>query len=214
MLRNTIASSLFCVVAPFACANAATLAGQTVSIDLNVVAPVGIVTETAVFPLTVVVPSDGGAAFGDFSSDAFFTFQGNLFTLGSGNQFPSDFSFTPAGPTDQGGCGCAFPIPYPGAVTFTLSNLTFPTPLVQFNILQSFNDVRVTSLTDTSVAFTFTNDPLFQSGRYFQAQFVTAADLPVTSVPEPSTWAMMILGFAGVGFMAYRRKSKPALMAA
>ncbi len=37
---------------------------------------------------------------------------------------------------------------------------------------------------------------------------------PVDSVPEPSSWAMMILGFAGVGFMAYRRKSKPALMAA
>jgi hypothetical protein len=36
----------------------------------------------------------------------------------------------------------------------------------------------------------------------------------VGSVPEPSTWAMMILGFAGVGFMVYRRKSKPALMAA
>ncbi|MBT1512560.1 PEPxxWA-CTERM sorting domain-containing protein [Bradyrhizobium sp. SRL28] len=34
------------------------------------------------------------------------------------------------------------------------------------------------------------------------------------AVPEPSTWAMMILGFAGVGFMAYRRKSKPALLAA
>jgi hypothetical protein len=36
----------------------------------------------------------------------------------------------------------------------------------------------------------------------------------VASVPEPSTWAMMILGFAGIGFMAYRRKSKPSLMAA
>jgi hypothetical protein len=36
----------------------------------------------------------------------------------------------------------------------------------------------------------------------------------VNGVPEPSTWAMMILGFACVGFMAYRRKSKPALMAA
>jgi hypothetical protein len=35
----------------------------------------------------------------------------------------------------------------------------------------------------------------------------------VSPVPEPSTWAMMILGFAGVGFMAYRQKSKPALMA-
>lgn len=30
-------------------------------------------------------------------------------------------------------------------------------------------------------------------------------------IPEPSTWAMMILGFFGIGFMAYRRKSKPAL---
>jgi hypothetical protein len=26
------------------------------------------------------------------------------------------------------------------------------------------------------------------------------------AVPEPSTWAMMILGFIGVGFLAYRRK--------
>jgi PEP-CTERM motif len=31
-----------------------------------------------------------------------------------------------------------------------------------------------------------------------------------TGIPEPSTWAMMILGFCGVGFMAYRRKSKPS----
>jgi hypothetical protein len=34
----------------------------------------------------------------------------------------------------------------------------------------------------------------------------------VTAVPEPSTWAMMILGFFGVGFMAYRRRNHgPAL---
>jgi hypothetical protein len=30
-------------------------------------------------------------------------------------------------------------------------------------------------------------------------------------VPEPSTWAMLILGFAGVGFLAYRRKGQVAL---
>lgn len=29
----------------------------------------------------------------------------------------------------------------------------------------------------------------------------------IGAVPEPSTWAMMILGFSGVGFMAYRRRS-------
>ena len=35
----------------------------------------------------------------------------------------------------------------------------------------------------------------------------------VAAVPEPSTWAMLLIGFAGIGFMAYRRKSKPVLMA-
>jgi hypothetical protein len=29
---------------------------------------------------------------------------------------------------------------------------------------------------------------------------------PVTPVPEPSTWAMMIIGFLGLSFLAYRRK--------
>ena len=32
--------------------------------------------------------------------------------------------------------------------------------------------------------------------------------IEVAAVPEPSTWAMMILGFAGVGFIAYRRSRK------
>jgi hypothetical protein len=38
--------------------------------------------------------------------------------------------------------------------------------------------------------------------------------IQVNAVPEPSTWAMLILGFAGIGFMAYRRKLRPAMLAA
>lgn len=41
------------------------------------------------------------------------------------------------------------------------------------------------------------------------AGFWTASFPTVAAVPEPSTWAMMILGFLGVGFMAYRRKAPP-----
>jgi PEP-CTERM motif len=33
-----------------------------------------------------------------------------------------------------------------------------------------------------------------------------------SAVPEPSTWAMMILGFFGIGFMAYRRKQSGAAL--
>jgi hypothetical protein len=34
------------------------------------------------------------------------------------------------------------------------------------------------------------------------------------SVPEPSTWAMMMLGFAGLGFAGYRKSRKAAAIAA
>jgi hypothetical protein len=35
-------------------------------------------------------------------------------------------------------------------------------------------------------------------------------DTRISGVPEPSTWAMMILGFTGIGFMAYRKRKSAA----
>ena len=52
------------------------------------------------------------------------------------------------------------------------------------------------------------------SSHIFASETVAPVGIEVSAVPEPSTWAMMLLGLCGVGFMAYRRKSKPALMAA
>nr|WP_202975752.1 PEPxxWA-CTERM sorting domain-containing protein [Bradyrhizobium algeriense] len=62
---------------------------------------------------------------------------------------------------------------------------------------------------DLSLCNTTCNNPALAD-----FSFRTFVDPTVSAVPEPSTWAMMILGFAGVGFMAYRRKSKSALIAA
>lgn len=50
----------------------------------------------------------------------------------------------------------------------------------------------------------------FPTAGFWTASFPTVSP----AVPEPSTWVMMILGFAGVGFAAYRRTSKPAMFAA
>jgi PEP-CTERM motif len=36
----------------------------------------------------------------------------------------------------------------------------------------------------------------------------STGDFNLSAVPEPSTWAMMVLGFVGVGFMAYRRRDR------
>ena len=38
--------------------------------------------------------------------------------------------------------------------------------------------------------------------------FIDTAPTQVAAVPEASTWAMMLLGFFGIGFMAYRRKNE------
>jgi hypothetical protein len=42
----------------------------------------------------------------------------------------------------------------------------------------------------------------------------TLSPATISAVPEPSTWAMLLLGFAGIGFLAYRRRAKTVLMAA
>jgi hypothetical protein len=73
-----------------------------------------------------------------------------------------------------------------------------------------------TTLTGTgsdTLAFNF-----YDTGSY---NLITPANIGLdtvsvtAAVPEPSTWAMMILGFVGIGSMAYRRKqSGPTLSVA
>jgi PEP-CTERM motif len=55
-------------------------------------------------------------------------------------------------------------------------------------------------MSNTGTLFIDSDVPLsFASGHNYSSPNVAAT-------PEPSTWAMMILGFCGLGFMAYRRK--------
>ena len=67
-----------------------------------------------------------------------------------------------------------------------------------------FNISGVTTADFTAVmGFVFAADLIGPS----RGTGAVAGDPLVASVPEASTWAMMILGFFGVGFLAYRRKS-------
>jgi hypothetical protein len=69
------------------------------------------------------------------------------------------------------------------------------------------------SLEGSSSAGTSSDYTYLTGTHYVEIELLNAGeDPPVTlefasAVPEPSTWAMMILGFFGVGFIAYRRKS-------
>jgi hypothetical protein len=58
--------------------------------------------------------------------------------------------------------------------------------------------------------YVFNDNPGTDGGSSNNVGGVWIVEVP--AVPEPSTWAMLLIGFAGIGFMAYRRKSNgPAL---
>jgi hypothetical protein len=69
------------------------------------------------------------------------------------------------------------------------------------------------SLVPQSLYFGFEDVPSCSSDlNYLDLQFYVST-ATISAVPEPSTWAMMILGFAGVGFMACRLKQKQNVLA-
>jgi hypothetical protein len=85
----------------------------------------------------------------------------------------------------------------------------------KINAGSSAENQDITDLITSAVNFVNANPGAPEAGAIYDTAGGTqgqATGIPVplltTDVPEPSTWAMMILGFCGVGFMAYRRKSK------
>jgi fibro-slime domain-containing protein len=140
-------------------------------------------------------------------------------------------NFFPNGPSGSNGgavgytsavLSASFVTPVGGHVTFTLGSDDDAWIFLNGQLVVDDGGVHafapapttITGLapgTNTVEVF-FADRHVTQSGLYFDAD-VTLNSL-TTGVPEPSSWAMMILGFAGVGFMAYRQKKRSALMAA
>lgn len=86
-----------------------------------------------------------------------------------------------------------------GTQTFTAASLGFPV----LNGAQNFAQY---------VGFTGTNGTLINTVSFSNIpsqDAFEAANFSVTAaVPEPATWAMMLVGFGGIGFAMRRRKSK------
>jgi hypothetical protein len=125
-------------------------------------------------------------------------------------------TFNGAAPTSIGLDNEAFVNPLTGAFIFHdvnqgLGVFAFAPDLFTYD---TFLSITVDQAVSNSVADQYNalnhNNP---DAGYPTAGYWTASFPTITAVPEPSTWAMMLLGFAGIGFLAYRRKAKPALMA-
>jgi len=106
-------------------------------------------------------------------------------------------STVPAGAT--GGSASGFLDVTGGAASSNFKTATFANAFD----LGGFSDVSFTSDFSTGGAF-----------NGFQVSGTGSASAnAVGAVPEPSTWAMMIFGIIGIGFMAYRRNQNQSKMA-
>ena len=77
---------------------------------------------------------------------------------------------------------------------------------LSMDLLANINGVGGGSVVENaSIDPTIAIDPTFLANNP-EAELVFSPNVGnVSAVPEPSTWAMMILGFAGIGFMASGR---------
>jgi hypothetical protein len=66
----------------------------------------------------------------------------------------------------------------------------------------------------TGLYFGFADASGFNGQSGFYQDNGGSLDVTVSAVPEPSTWAMMILGFVCLGALTYRRKTRVAFKAA
>jgi hypothetical protein len=77
-------------------------------------------------------------------------------------------------------------------------------------------DPRITFITDLYTYNGGANSPLVEPvltegyGASAAGWFGGNIELSASATPEPSTWAMMLLGFAGLGFAGYRQRHKLA----
>ena len=101
-------------------------------------------------------------------------------------------------------------------LTFVENGTISAVNYVQANVIAGLNTLEII----VNNTFDGTQDcngpggaPLCGGGNPTNLYFAGSVDV-ASAVPEPSTWAMMMLGFAGIGFMAYRRKSNLTMMAA
>ena len=106
---------------------------------------------------------------------------------------------------------------YTGNVFNLNVSFSLPTSGAQTDVASLTGVVSGNSITSSSFFIDFNNTPITFQGFTLTVNDVTipaarGTTVQITgtitpAVPEPSTWAMMILGFMGVGFMAYRRKN-------
>jgi hypothetical protein len=100
--------------------------------------------------------------------------------------------------------------PYGGPWNEILTTITIPSSL-SFTKEQFTFDITQPAGTLSELAFSNSYDAQFPHNP--PGTVIDIAEVSINSVPEPSTWAMMLLGLAGLSFIGYPRRKKDSAFA-
>lgn len=175
------------------------------AVALTLAAQTGVANAAVVYDLTLTATS-GGTTGGSGTITLSAPPQTGLNQVSNYFQTPKNLSGTLLGLTIT-----------LGGDTFTLAQENARSnPQVQFTS-GALDDITYAGVAANGNSLQMTSSFVFFTVQNRIQEFGTfSAVLDVApAVPEPSTWAMMILGFCGLGFMAYRQKQNgPALSVA
>jgi hypothetical protein len=116
--------------------------------------------------------------------------------------------------TGSPGTGCTFVNSDGAATDITYDNLLTPSNAIGSQLDNNGVELVPGPPGTPSLAINAFDGPSHEFYGFFangNEDLTTPFNVTVAAVPEPATWAMMLIGFFGVGFMAYRRKSQGAV---
>jgi hypothetical protein len=149
-----------------------------------------------------------------------FVADGSLHLSTFSNLAPATFSVTGIAPNEVQ-ISYFYPLTnYPngvGLVSEPFNGFNISGSLADAPIVAAFIDPNsnVTGLIDSAVSFSNNSVTVNLAGDHFAAGSIGLIDVQFAgAVPEPSTWAMLILGFGGLGWLAYRRRHGLTMSAA
>jgi hypothetical protein len=161
---------------------------------------------TITWTLSDVTFDDGGSASGSFSTDstsgAVTSF--NIVTSG-GSVLGTTYDATTSSVFDNYFSPNSFVLATNGSISPYI-NFAFADPLTGFGTNLLLVDVLLPA---EWVGFECNGNDC-ELGRFMSSG--SAFSTSVSGIPEPSTWAMIILGFAGLGYVSYCRKNQRAAL--
>lgn len=181
-ISKLIPAAAVALLALGAAAQAATLAGDTVSVNLST----GFGGDFGTLSPVLVGAGVDANYFGNQDLDFNDGVDGDIFSITSLGSF----------------CGMSTCEGSGDIVTFTLTSLDFGGALLGVNILTSIGGAIVSSFTADSVTFQWT-EATISAGTYFTAQFVTGP----SPIPLPASLPLLAIGLAGLAALRSRRKA-------